>query len=92
MANVSLLRWKEYGDTDAPSLRERFEPGPYPGQEKIVRYLENGKVILAAPGISRDVFTGELIAVRLEVLTDGAYSWDTALSTFRGGFFIQSYL
>ena len=45
MANVSLLRWKEYGDTDAPSLRERFEPGPYPGQEKIVRYLENGKVI-----------------------------------------------
>ena len=25
------------------------------------------------------MFTGELIAVRLEVLTDGAYSWDTAL-------------
>ena len=28
------------------------------------------------------MFTGELIAVRLEVLTDGAYSWDTALSYY----------
>ena len=76
---ISLIRYREFGVPDGKSIKDQFQKEPYEGQEKIVKYLKAGKPYLAAAGCSFDVFTGDLIAAKKELLSDGEYSWNTAL-------------
>ena len=80
--NRCLLNWKEAGAEGAPSLKEFFQETKDPRQEKIARYLDRGKTILTAPGVSVDFFSGESIENRLEIMTDGEYSWVSWLSYY----------
>lgn len=56
-------------------MSDYFSDTPYDGQSEIVEYLKNGKKTYAAPGIEKDVFTGERIPVEMCGMTDGEYSW-----------------
>lgn len=80
--NRVLMQWKEFGAEGAASVKDCFEKQPYYGQKAITRYLRNGKVKLTAPGCSYDAFTKEMISNRMEILTDGEYSWPSELAYY----------
>ena len=78
-----LCLFKEYGDIDAPSMKEFFEPEPYQNMEKIAQYLENGEPTFARTNIPYDFFTGERLPQSRHGwsygMTDGEYSWMNTL-------------
>lgn len=73
----SLIGWKEFGDPNAPSIFSVFSPYQREHEDAIANYLDNGKVFLVSAGISTDVFTGEMISGKHELMTDGEYFWNT---------------
>ena len=77
--NTSLLEWREFGMQSAPSIRTAFETGPYPGMDKIITYLENGRVCLTAAGVGVDAITGKQVMGFRQILTDGEYGWSSML-------------
>lgn len=77
-----LNNWKEYGAIDQPSMKEFFQKAPYVGQDKIAAYLRAGNVKLTGAGVSFDFFTHEKIDGKMEILTDGEYSWSSSLPYF----------
>lgn len=79
MTRTDLLDWKEFGMSTAPSIQTAFENKPYIGIEKIISYLENGRVCLAAPGFGMDMITGERVKRNLEIRSDGEYGWSSML-------------
>ncbi len=48
-------------------------------KQRIVSYLRNGKVISAAPGIMKDILTGERTGREMLVYSDGQYAWKSDL-------------
>ena len=75
-----LLRWKEFGDKESPSITTAFNDGPYFGQKEIVKYLKTaGTPTVCAPANTYDVFTHEMIMSKMENWTDGEYSWPCEL-------------
>ena len=48
-----------------------------PCKAHVLQYMKRGKVIAAAPGRMRDVFTGEVIRGEMLVYSDGLYFWGT---------------
>ena len=76
---ISLNMYKEFGYKDGPSITEFFSAVPYEGMEKIIEYLENGKIALVSPGFGYDAITGERVMSRKESLTDGEYMWSSML-------------
>ncbi|MCR5649727.1 MAG: hypothetical protein K6F86_00925 [Lachnospiraceae bacterium] len=71
----------EFGAMNAPSISALFVSEKYEHQQEIIDYLENGRIVLAAPGLEIDEFTGETIMPRhtKTILTDGVYSWSGSL-------------
>lgn len=79
---VSLLQcFREFGNVDAPSMRQRMEPSRYQGMDEIVQYLRNGGKetgISAKPSV--DCFTGKRIPNGYSTFyNDGEYSWKDVL-------------
>lgn len=79
MIKLDLLNYKEFGAGDAPSIRGSFEPKPYPGMERIIRYLEGGKPHLFSPQFGVDAISGERVADSYMICGDGEYSWSSML-------------
>lgn len=77
-----LLNWREFGAESAPLIKSMFEDKPYPGIDKIIRYLEAGKPHLSSPGVGVDVFTGEQVMNHYDIRDDGEYSWCSMLSYY----------
>ena len=77
-----LLFYQEFGTLNAPSLKDFFEKSSYEGQNKIIEYLESGRIKLAASSLCKDAFTGEIIAETKTIMTDGEYSWNNMLSYY----------
>lgn len=67
-------------------MKDDFANDPSPFSFQIIEYLENGKVILASPSRSIDVFSGEMINQTECILTDGDFSWSNSLS-----YYVQKY-
>lgn len=76
-----LLRFKEFGVKDAPSISTLFAPEKYDHQQEITDYLKKGEISLVAPGLEIDEIKGEEIIPRITkaILTDGVYSWSSSL-------------
>ena len=68
-----------FGIPEAEYVRKHAQSKPYPGQERIARYLDEGELVLASPMFGYDAFTGEKIVSTREILTDGEYSWENTL-------------
>lgn len=79
MINTCLLEWFEFGKKSAPSIQTVFESTPYPEMERIIDYLENGRVCLAAPGEGVDMVTGKTVMLKKEIHSDGEYCWSSML-------------
>ena len=79
MLKMDLLNWREFGAISAPSIKSAFENTPYNGIDRIVRYLEEGRVHLSAAGVGVDALTGKQVMHKKEILDDGEYSWSSML-------------
>lgn len=84
MKQYDLLRWKEFGQNDAPSIAILFSDMPYPNQEKVARYLENGTITVVRASCEKDAITGELIKPAHSgcLMTDGDLVWNGSLSYY----------
>lgn len=76
---VSLSHYKEFGDLKAPSLKEYFSAEPYSGKNEVLRYLKNGKVVVATTSCGVDCVTGKQTNERKDILTDGEFTWSNML-------------
>ena len=79
MLNRLLLDYIEFGARKGSSVCFTFEDQPYPGMDKIIAYLEKGRKLrtVRRPGI--DAYTGNRVARRRKILTDGVYAWSSML-------------
>ncbi len=84
MKQYDLLKWKEFGQSEAPSIKILFATDPYPNQEVIANYLDNGKVSIVAASYEKDAFTGEIIqpARSSRIMSDDEFSWEGSLSYY----------
>lgn len=55
-------------------------------QGKYSVYLSSGRMIIASPGFSRDIFSPDKIIGPLSMLTDGVYIWPSDLA-----YYVRSY-
>ena len=78
----SLLKWKEFGDSDAPSITSGFSDIPDPNKDAIVKYLKNGNTILVSTGVGIDVFINEIVDNHYYLMTDGEYTWNNMIAYY----------
>lgn len=52
-------------------------PAAIPEKNKVLHYMKNCKVIAAAPGRMRDVFSNTSIPGEMLAYSDGTYYWST---------------
>ena len=63
-----------------PSMKNSMMKSRYKNQDKIVRYLRHGKLVMVAAGLPRpDVFTGETIKGTYGIMSDDVYAWSSML-------------
>ena len=80
---ISLIRYNEFAEgMGFPSIKDSFEKNKYYGQDKIVDYLKNGKVVMVSTGYVTDVVTGDLIMQTKTFMNDGIYSWTSTLAYY----------
>ena len=83
----SLILFDEFGKgMGFPSMRDFFCKKPYDGMDKVVNYLKNGQVTYVSASENKDVFTNETLPGFRSGMTDGVYSWNSALS-----YYVQKY-
>lgn len=78
--------WKEFNPDATKSMRDDFQNERLPEQEKIVEYLNHGKITVTAASYDKDVFTGGFIGDTHCIRTDGEYSWLGSL-----GYYVENY-
>ncbi len=78
--------WKEFNPSAEKSMKDDFRSMPSPFDDRIISYLESGKLVLSSPECAIDVFSGERINRTHCILTDGEYSWSNTL-----GYYIHKY-
>ena len=79
-----IMHKTRFTQNDAPSIAILFSVMPYPNQEKVARYLENGKITVVRASYEKDAITGELIKPAQSgcLMTDGDLVWDGSLSYY----------
>lgn len=83
LQRIGFFRELRHGKKDGPSLRESVRESGALDEAKVVSYLQAGKVLMAAPGIVRDVLDPEGgIIGSLSILTDGVYAWPSDLAHY----------
>lgn len=81
MKRIFLCNFKEYGNPDAPSMQDSFEPQPYQGQEKIADFLRSeGKVGAVSTGVPVDHVTGERIPGEFFFKDHDRFGWCSDLA------------
>lgn len=70
---IAIGYFAEHHGNEYPAFQCTSEK--IPGKEKILKYMKSGKVIAAAPGRLKDVFTNEPIKGEMLVYSDGVYYW-----------------
>ena len=77
----SLIRYEEFGPgMGFPSIRDSFCSTPYEGEKAIVEYLMRGETTLQSTSMAKDKITGEILPIRLCLMSDGEYSWASSLA------------
>lgn len=79
MKNLSLYKELVKSSNTYPSIKDAISDTESPNKDKILRYLRNGKVIAAAAGVARDIFTGERIDGEFLLFSDDKYEWSTEI-------------
>lgn len=83
LARVGFFRELKSGSPDDPSLKDSVRASGGPDEPRLVRYLQAGKVLMASPGIVRDVLDPQArIIGSLEIRTDGTYAWRSDLAHY----------
>lgn len=73
--------FKEYGAEDAPSMLDSCENLPYPGKEKIIRFLnDKGTVTIVSTQLPFDRITGERISGELYSKQFSDFIWCSDLA------------
>lgn len=62
-----------------PSIMDALEKEPYQAKEAVLEYLRNGNVYLVTASRFEDIFTKENTKHELFCMTDGKYSWSSAI-------------
>lgn len=78
----------KYGDKSSGSIYTAVRSDAYEFEHNIIRYLDNGNCLAAAPGILRDVFSkaNEISCCGPYIYTDGVWEWPNELS-----FYVKKY-
>jgi len=72
-----------HGRKDGPRLGDSLEPSAEANEPLVVRYLRSGHVLMASPGVVRDVLDADrAIVASLSILTDGTYAWPSDLAHY----------
>ena len=80
---VGFFSELRHGNQQGPRLKDAIRPAEDPDEARISRYLKAGKVLMASPGIVRDVLDPEgAIIGSLSILTDGRYAWPSDLAYY----------
>lgn len=76
LIRVGFYREMRHGRPDDPSLLDAMQQVPDEDEGDVVGYLRSGVLLLASPGIARDVLapSGSVIGPP-HILTDGTYAW-----------------
>lgn len=74
--------WKEFNPDADKSIKDDFMENPSPSCKKLITYLNNGEIKLAAPEREKDVISGDEIGKTHCILTDGEYSWSSSLAYY----------
>lgn len=82
MAKNIMAMWKEFNPQSEKSIKMDFSSVPVSKKDRIIEYLNNGKVKLVSTSHGIDVLTGENITRNYCLLTDGEYSWFNTLSYY----------
>lgn len=83
LERIGFFRELKSGSPDDPSLKDSVRASGGRDEHKLVRYLQAGKVLMASPGIVRDVLDPQAgIIGPLEIRTDGAYAWRSDLAYY----------
>lgn len=78
-----LFEFNEFGEgMGFPSIKDFCLDDAYPGKDKIIKYLNNGKKTYASTAKAQDVITGNRLDVELYGMTDGEYSWLSTISYY----------
>jgi len=75
----------EHGDDEGGELASMRGSALYDPilRERIVRYLESGELLIACPGLARDVLSGgDEVSGCPSVLTDGQWAWPGDLAYY----------
>jgi hypothetical protein len=75
LIRVGFFREMRHGDQGDPSLAEARGSEPGVHQDAIAAYLAAGQVMIATPGIAKDVINGKTVIGSPSYLTDGVYVW-----------------
>lgn len=70
---IGIGFFSEHHGKDYPNFQST--PNDIPNKMKILTYMRNCKVIAAAPGIMKDIFTGKRIPGEMLAYSDGKYYW-----------------
>jgi hypothetical protein len=83
LTRIGFFRELRHGKPDGPSLHESLGSKAGPHDIELVRYLRSGAVLMAAPGVVRDVLIPESDVIgSLSILTDGTYAWPSDLAHY----------
>ncbi len=72
---------KEYGDESLPSIKELISDTPDPEKDTILSYLRTN-LILASPGIVKDLFNPNETIGSGNIFSDGVYAWTDYLASY----------
>jgi hypothetical protein len=75
-------KFLEFGYEDAPPLASARGRGLWPNKEKILAYLDGGKLMVMSPGLTEDAFQPDKRADSLSIVTDGKFAWHVVLAYY----------
>jgi len=82
LRHVGFFKELQYGPHDGPNLLESIRRVAKADEDKMVRYLNGGHIMIASPGVVEDVIEpGKMIATP-SVLTDGLWAWPEDLAYY----------
>jgi hypothetical protein len=83
LRRVGFYKELDYGDEDGESLYKAISITPDIAEDRIIRYLESGKLLSIIVGFTRDVLSkNEKIIGSLSTFTDGVWIWSSDLSYY----------
>lgn len=75
MKMIGIGYFAEHHGNEYPAFQST--PTAIPNKKQILQYMRSNKVIAAAPGRLKDVFTNQPIKGEMLAYSDGVYYWGT---------------